>query len=211
MRRMAYRVSRLLVFMVALVPSAATAQDAEDPSTSGDGAGRSEQLGQSTNSQFGRDTWNVELAGQFLVEAWDLNHSKESLVGGTAALGYALADDWAVNAEVSFLRVGQDTSYDVLLPAVSGIVRWRAHQSGPVSVFVEGGPGISYATDEVPETGTRFNFVAQLGGGMAYRIASSFSLVGGLRWLHLSNNSLNGRRSNPDIQALGMYLGWIVH
>ena len=208
---MIHRVCWLLVFMTVFVPSTVAAQATGDSTTSDDDAGLPPQLGQSTDSPFEQDTWNVELAGQFLVEAWDLNQSKESLVGGTAALGYALADNWSVNAEMSFLRVGQDTSYDVLLPALSGIARWRAHQAGRVSVFVEGGPGISYATDEVPENGTRFNFVAQLGGGMTYSISSNISLVGGLRWLHLSNNSLNGRDSNPDIQALGMYIGWIAH
>ena len=42
-------------------------------------------------------------------------------------------------------------------------------------------------------------------------MSSRIDLVGGLRWLHVSNNSLHGRDHNPDIQALGLYVGWRVN
>ena len=204
-----------IVVLAALAPSAVDAQARDEA------APAEEQPGLAAPSPppleerqpsglFASNGWNVELSGQFLVEAWDLNVSKESLFGGTVGLGHAFAERWQVNAELAVLRVSQDTSYDVLLPAVSGIVRWRAYQDGPVSVFLEIGPGVSYASDEVPAGGTRFNFVLQAGGGMTYRLVPCVNLVGGLRWLHVSNNGLNGRDKNPDIQALGMYLGLVV-
>ena len=200
-----------IVVLAVLAPSAVAAQARDEAAPAveqpGGPAGPEERP---PGGLFGSNGWNVEVSGQFLVEAWDLNVSKESLFGGTVGLGYALAERWQINAELSFLRVSQDTSYDVLLSAVSGIVRWRAYQDGPVSIFLEIGPGVSYASDEVPAGGTRFNLVLQAGGGMTYRLVPRVNLVGGLRWLHLSNNGLNGRDKNPDIQALGMYLGWVV-
>ena len=200
-----------IVVLAVLAPSAVAAQARDEVAPAveqpGGPAGPEERP---PGGLFGSNGWNVEVSGQFLVEAWDLNVSKESLFGGTVGLGYALAERWQINAELSFVRVSQDTSYDVLLSAVSGIVRWRAYQDGPVSIFLEIGPGVSYASDEVPAGGTRFNLVLQAGGGMTYRLVPRVNLVGGLRWLHLSNNGLNGRDKNPDIQALGMYLGWVV-
>jgi hypothetical protein len=175
-----------------------------------------EQLERQPNKQHGVDglfipnNLNLEFSGQFLVEAWDLNLTKESLLGGTVALGYSLSDRVQLNTELSLLRVKQGASYEVLVPAISPIVRWRSHTHGPVSVFWEIGPGISYATNEVPVGGTRFNYVFQVGGGMSYTFSSGINLVGGLRWLHLSNNSLNGRDKNPDIQAVGIYVGWVI-
>ena len=200
-----------IVVLAVLAPSAVAAQarDEAAPAVEQPGGRQAQRRGRLA-ALFGSNGWNVEVSGQFLVEAWDLNVSKESLFGGTVGLGYALAERWQINAELSFLRVSQDTSYDVLLSAVSGIVRWRAYQDGPVSIFLEIGPGVSYASDEVPAGGTRFNLVLQAGGGMKYRLVPRVNLVGGLRWLHLSNNGLNGRDKNPDIQALGMYLGWVV-
>ena len=171
---------------------------AADAQTDDQNISSHEQLERQPNKLYGVDglfipnNLNLEFSGQFLVEAWDLNLTKETLLGGT------------------LLRVRQHTSHDVLVPVISPIVRWRSHTHGPVSVFWEIGPGISYATNEVPVGGTRFNYVFQVGSGMSYTFRSGVNLVGGLRWLHLSNNSLNGRDKNPDIQAVGIYVGWVV-
>ena len=199
-----------IVMLVALAPSAVAAQARDEAAPAATQRGLADPEERPSDGLFASPGWNVELSGQFMVEAWDLNVSKESLFGGTVGLGYTFAERWQVNTELSFLRVSQDTSYDVLLPVVSGIMRGRAYEGGPVTVFLEIGPGVSYASDEVPAGGTRFNLVLQAGGGMTYRLVPRLNLVGGLRWLHVSNNSLNGRSKNPDIQALGMYLGWIV-
>jgi hypothetical protein len=39
------------------------------------------------------------------------------------------------------------------------------------------------------------------------RIRPGIHLLGGLRFVHLSNNSLAGRNRNPDIEALGPAIG----
>ena len=198
------------VFLVLVAPWASAAQEHGETAASEEQVAHEADGLSEPGSLFASNGWNLELSGQFLVEAWDFNHSKESLLGGTIALGYTLWDRWEVNTELSFMRVVHDTGYDVLLPAVSSIIRWRAHRDGRVTTFLEIGPGVSYSTDEVPYGGTRFNFILQAGGGMTYRVVPRVNLIGGLRWFHVSNNGLNGRSKNPDIQALGMYLGWIV-
>ena len=145
-----------------------------------------------------------------LEESWSFNRARETLVGGTVAAGYSFGAGWQLNTEFSLLRVSQETDYAVLVPALSPMIRWLAYRGRDVSFFLELGPGVSYASDMVPRRGTRFNYVFQAGGGLGYRLRAGFSLVSGLRWFHLSNNNLAGRSRNPDIQALGGYVGIII-
>ena len=159
----------------------------------------------------GPDRWHLELTGEFFLEAWDLNLYKEQLIGGAITLSRQMTPNWTLGVETSLLRVNQEPIGDVFLPALSLMLRWSAFRVGETSVFLEGGGGASYASDEVPNRGTRFNLIFQSGVGLARPLSSRIALVGGLRWLHVSNNGLDGRDHNPDIQALGLYFGWRVN
>ena len=157
------------------------------------------------------DRWHLELTAGFFMEAWDLNLYKEQLIGGAITLNRHMTPKWTVGVEAGLLHVNQDPVGDVLLPTLSLMLRWSAFRVGETSVFLESGGGVSYASDEVPTSGTRFNLIFQSGAGIARPLSSRIDLVGGLRWLHVSNNSLDGRHHNPDIQALGLYAGWRVN
>ena len=156
----------------------------------------------------GRDPWHLELTAGFYVEAWDLNVYKEQLIGGAVTLSRQMTPNWTVGVETNLLHVNQDPGGDVFLPTVSLMLRWSAFRVGETSVFLESGGGASYASNEVPNRGTRFNLIFQSGAGIVRSLSPRLDLVGGLRWLHVSNNSLDGRDRNPDIQALGLYVGW---
>ena len=158
-----------------------------------------------------RDRWQLELTGRFFLEVWDLNLYQEQLVGGAITLSRLLTPNWTLGVETSLLYVNQEPIGNVLLPAVTVMVRWSVFRVGETSVFLDGGGGASYASDEVPNRGTRFNLIFQSGVGLVRPLSPRIALVGGLRWLHVSNNSLHGRDHNPDIQALGLYIGWQVN
>ena len=158
-----------------------------------------------------RDRWQLELTGRFFLEVWDLNLYQEQLVGGAITLSRQLTPNWTLGVETSLLHVNQEPIGNVLLPAVTVMVRWSVFRAGETSVFLDGGGGASYASDEVPNRGTRFNLIFQSGVGLVRPLSPRIALVGGLRWLHVSNNSLHGRDHNPDIQALGLYIGWRVN
>jgi hypothetical protein len=159
----------------------------------------------------GCDCWHLELTAGFFIEAWDLNLYKEELVGGAITLNRQMTPNWTVGIEANLLHVNQDPIGDVFLPTLSLMLRWSAFQVGETSVFFESGGGASYASNEVPNRGTRFNLIFQSGVGIVRSLGPRLDLVGGLRWLHVSNNSLDGRDHNPDIQALGLYVGWRVN
>ena len=158
-----------------------------------------------------RDRWQLELTGRFFLEVWDLNLYQEQLVGGAITLSRLLTPNWTLGVETSLLHVNQEPIGNVLLPAVTVMVRWSVFRVGETSVFLDGGGGASYASGEVPNRGTRFNLIFQSGVGLVRPLSPRIALVGGLRWLHVSNNSLHGRDHNPDIQALGLYIGWQVN
>ena len=152
--------------------------------------------------------WRLEMTGGFFREAWDLNASREHLVGASLGAAREFSPAWTMALEAHLLHVGQSARANAVLPAATLVMRWRPYRTESGALFIEGGGGLSYASTEVPESGTRFNFVSQTGVGMTRAVTGRVALVGGLRWLHVSNNSLVNRARNPDIQAVGLYLGW---
>lgn len=152
--------------------------------------------------------WRLEMTGGFFREAWDMNSSREHLVGASVGVTRQLSPAWNVSVETHLLHVNQMPEVDAFLPAATLVFRWRPYRTGTTSLFVEGGGGVSYASNEIPDNGTRFNYVSQTGVGMTRALNARIDLVGGLRWLHVSNNSLVSHSRNPDIQAVGLYLGW---
>jgi hypothetical protein len=203
------RLHRIVVLVLALAvtlsaaPQLATADQSlgEPPSRTGDA---------SAADGVATQTWAVELTGAFFLESWDMNRFREQLVGGAVSLFRQLSPRWAIGFEAQLLHVNQTPANNVLMPALNVMLRWTALELGQTSVFVEGGAGPTYATGRVPDHGTQFNIVAQTGVGLSRRLVSRVDMLGGARWLHLSNNGLAGRWRNPDIQALGLYIGWRV-
>ena len=200
----------LTLVLVLMLPTAGAAQTADSAADVAVARAPPTSDGPSVAASAGRDGWHLELTGELLRESWDVNQSREELIGGAISLHRHLLSSWAVGVEASLLHVHQDPVDDVLVPTLSLMLRWSAFRVGETSVFFEGGGGLSYATGVVPHGGTRLNLVSRTGVGIVRPVSSRVSVVGGLGWFHLSNNSLNGRDHNPDIQALGLYVGWRV-
>ena len=191
---------RVVILLLALaVPTVGAAQT---PDVTGDVAVGQLPPVDGARPIAGRDRWHLDLAGVFFLEAWELNRFQEQLLGGTVRVSRHMTPSWTLGVETSLLHVNQEPVGDVFLPALSLMLQRSAFRFGETSVFLEGGGGASYASNEVPDRGTRFNFVFQTGVGLVRPLSSGIDLVGGLRWLHVSNNGLAGRVHNPDIQAL---------
>ena len=203
---------RGVILVLALaVPTSGAAQTANTAADVAVGQPPLIDVGQPIGAPDDFDRWHLELTGGFFLEAWDLNLYKEQLIGGAISLSRQMTPNWTLGVETSLLHVNQEPIGDVFLPALSLMLRWSAFRVGETSVFLEGGGGVSYASNEVPNRGTRLNLVSQTGVGLERPLSSRIGLVSGLRWLHVSNNSLDGRDHNPDIQALGLYIGWRVN
>ena len=168
-------------------------------------------VGSEDTSPLRQSRWHLELTGSFLRESWDVNRVREQLVGATVVVGREIAPHWILGATTSLFHVAQEPLPGAFLPTWSVLLRRSLYKVGVTSVFADGGSGLSYASAPVPNQGTRFNFVSHLGIGVQRRLTQRVGLIARIRWLHLSNNGLNGRASNPDIQALGIDVGWQVH
>ena len=153
--------------------------------------------------------WTVQFVGDVYREAWDYNLSDEDLFGAAAAALYRVNRRWSVGLETMIFGVHQERVPSVAVGGVAPLVRWHRLKTRG-SYFAEGGGGVTYATGIVPELGTRLNYISPLGVGLTRTLGSGTTLVGSIRWLHLSNNSLAGRSRNPDIQAIGLRAGVVV-
>ena len=118
---------------------------------------------------------------------------------------WAFTPDATLVFEFHATRVFQHPARAAFVGGFMPLVRWRAVDARHWSVFVEGGPGLSWSDTGVPPRGTRFNYLLLAGSGLSRRVGRQTHALLGFRWLHLSNNGRAGRSRNPDIEALGPY------
>ena len=124
------------------------------------------------------------------------------------AYSYFLVDDVEFSAELNgwyFQQPGRDAVG--INPAM--VVRWHFIDDGTWTVYGDVGIGLLFASDEVPEGGTQFDFTPRIGGGVTRLLdpATGLRLQAGLRWHHISNARIYGAADNPSRDGLMVYAG----
>jgi hypothetical protein len=153
-----------------------------------------------------RHGWHLDLTVHSAFEVANYNGNHEEMLAGFAGFTYGIREGLAVKVATPLYYVWQRGT-DGYLFGVTGGLRGRLVKKPRWSAFWEFELGVSEADTHVPPRGTRFNYLAIGGGGATVRIRPGIHLLGGLRFVHLSNNSLAGRSRNPDIEALGPTIG----
>jgi len=149
----------------------------------------------------------LQFQGAFFREAWGYNGHVESLAGAAAAFGYFPLDRLSVNAEL-LLFAGHQSSWDTFAGGLCVYPRWVFLHRGRLALYLDAGAGVSMASRRLPEpSGTQFNFLILAGPGVSVRVAGAWALTGCLRYLHVSNGSVQGGDRNPDIDSLGGQAG----
>jgi hypothetical protein len=182
------------VALHALAAPAALADEPPSPAPStAPAAGREE---------FGKGTESLSLYGAYVH---DYQHGGDFGLG-SVGYGYYVADRFAVGAEIRGFGISQDGPDAV---AVEGNLFIRHHLivSDPWSLYLDGAVGVFYADHEVPTGGTHFNFMEDTGLGATYRLDDGVYLMGGVRYLHISNARIDGADRNPAINGLEGYFG----
>jgi hypothetical protein len=155
---------------------------------------------------FDKGRWHAEFAVQAALEAWNYNTSHEELYGLLQGVTYGLRDGLVVTARQRLYYVSQRLNDTRVLGLTAGL-RARVYQRGRASGFVQFDLGVSDSPIAVPRRGTRFNYLALGGAGLAFRLTPRVRMVTTLELLHLSNAGLAGHDRNPDIEAIGPSLG----
>jgi hypothetical protein len=156
---------------------------------------------------FTKGTVGVEFGVAPLVEIWNLNGHREPMLEGSASFWGAIRNRVAIGIEFQHGYVFQHTP-GALVQGISPLVRWKIADNPDWDWFVEGGPGVSWSDLSTPPRGTKFNYLFQAGAGVLKRTGESQHLLLAYRFLHLSNNHREGREHNPDLEMMGLYLGW---
>jgi hypothetical protein len=182
--------------LLLIVPVATAAQSSAPSNTPSD-------------DPFARRAWTLELGGHGALETWNYNISHEEMQSMYTGITYGLGKGVTLKLGAPLYYVWQRGTDGYLLGFTIG-VRSRALRRPRWSVFWEFEVGVSEADTDVPPRGTRFNYLALGGGGIAWRLRPGMHTLAGLRWVHVSNNGLAGASRNPDIEAVGPMVGMLI-
>lgn len=92
------------------------------------------------------------------------------------------------------------------------IFRWHFLNRPAWSLFADVGIGVLVSTDNVPSSGTSFDFTPRAGIGFTYELdsRSGTRLEGGLMWAHISNARIHDADNNPGRDSAMLYLGVMI-
>jgi hypothetical protein len=158
---------------------------------------------------FAARAWHFETEGAAAVEAWNYNSSHEEIYGLSEGITFGLKRGLVLRANQRFAYVSQRAEDAVLLGLTIG-VRGRVYSRGRFSAFLQGDLGISHTAIATPPRGTRFNYVAMGGAGALIGLRPRLHLVTTLQLIHVSNASVKGPTRNPDIEAIGPSVGFLI-
>ena len=160
---------------------------------------------QDTGDLFASRAWHVEFQAHGAIETWNYNVSHETMSGFAAGFTYGLGKSTVLTVHAPLYYVEQRGPDAVLLGVTWG-VRNRFFKRRAWGAFWEFEVGVSKSDAFTPPGGTRFNYLAVGAAGLTRHLSSHTHLLAGLKWLHVSNNSLAGRSRNPDIEAVGPHV-----
>jgi len=144
----------------------------------------------------GQDRWYVQGAGATTFE------NEFGMVG--AGLSHFFINGHSVNLELNGMAFSQ-TGEDAVGANLALIMRWHFVREQNWSIYIDGGAGLLGTTNDVPSTGSSFNFTPQAGGGATVRLSDDRHLMMGLRWHHISNAELY--EGNPGRDSIMGYVG----
>ncbi len=75
------------------------------------------------------------------------------------------------------------------------------------TIYGDVGIGLLFAFDDVPASGTSFDFTPRAGFGFTHRLEGDTRLQIGFRYHHISNGRLQGDAQNPSRDSIMLYAG----
>ncbi len=157
-------------------------------------------------SYFDKGSWTLQLSGGY-YNGITFN-SDEKIGVASLGGGYYLFDRFALNLALDGYYFDTELQSGFVGGGFTVLARYHFLTLGDrFTVYVDGGAGMVWADEEIPDFGTHFNFTPQVGLGLTYRLYGNVHLFGGGRWFHISNAAIDGRDRNPGVNAVGGYVG----
>jgi lipid A 3-O-deacylase len=176
------RAALLAAVLFFALPAAAQKPRAADRITIGATAGKSITT---WHGQVDMQTLDVELAHNV--------NARWEIAGVAAAHSLWQPRSW-------FGNLFHDGSESVYGASVSLLARRRLRPVGRFEPHAEGAIGPMWATRQIPDSTSRFNFITQVGAGV-----SVGRIVIGYRFQHVSNGGYSPR--NPGVNVSSLVLG----
>lgn len=147
------------------------------------------------------DTWRINLLGG---AGSNLDDDAEIFAG--VGLSYFIAKRLSLEFELNgwYFNVEDGGAGGI---STAMLLRWHfwASNDNRWTLFGEAGAGLLLASDDVPSTGSEFNFTPMAGGGVSIDLGKENRLLAGLRWHHISN--ANTRDDNPGQDSVLLFAG----
>jgi hypothetical protein len=155
------------------------------------------------DSPFTKGAWDLEVTGSYTTP---IRFSDDKFTNLTAGLGYYFVDNLSLTAELQGYYADQPDK-DAILGGAGLLLRWHPLVFDRFSLFIDGGGSVTYASREVPEFGTHFNYTGKGGFGFTWQLREKLNFLAGIRYFHLSNGNLHGRDQNPSYDGIQFYGG----
>lgn len=123
------------------------------------------------------------------------------------AVGYYVADGLAVQVGLNAAYTDADAEPDGVQGGPEVGMRWHFLERRDWTVYLDGSAAAVVHEHPLTADSLRFNFDLQGGVGGTRSLTDDTSLMGGLRWHHLSNARLRGRSRNLGYDAPLVYGG----
>jgi len=144
------------------------------------------------------DTWRINFYGTGAFA------DGGNFYGAFAGLSYFLIDDLSLEFELGLLGFDQDGP-DAWGGNFNLLLRWHFYSQSSWSIFIDAGAGFLKTNDDVPDSGSNYNFTPQAGAGFSFDIGGDWRLLAGVRWHHISNANLADE--NPGRDSIQVWAG----
>lgn len=155
---------------------------------------------------FAAGTKTLQFEGSYVTA---IRYSENELAIGSVGVGYYVFDNHAVTLLAQGFHVNQEPGESTDGGAVFVLGRSHLWNFDRLSLYLDGGGGYSWSNNAVPVGGTTYNFMARVGGGVAYRLKDDWYLTAGARYFHMSNGQQHGRQENPSYDGVEYYVGML--
>ena len=159
---------------------------------------------------FAEGTWDLTLTGSYTEP---IRFSQARTYSTVFGIGKYIWNGTAFNLELQGYYADQPSGEpDAIIGGFGVLGRTHLFRADRFSFFIDGGGGITYASNSFPTfpvTGTHFNLTGKVGIGATYQLHDHDFLIGGVRYFHLSNGQVHGRDQNPTYDSAQFWIGYM--